>query len=329
LLAREVDHRAKNALSVVQSILRLTRAKTTEDFIAVVEGRVRAFAATHKLLSSTRWEGANLKEIVEEEMAPYRSHDDQRVTISGPSIVLRPASAQSAALALHELATNAAKYGALSRPEGSLRLAWTVDDDCVDLRWTETGGPATSAPKTMGFGLKIVRSCIEEQANGTVDCDWRPEGLACVLRIPAAQITDVAEDEDVAESPPPAANGLVFPGLSGKRILVVEDESLISMFMKDVISELGAGVVGPVNTLDDGYTVARSEAIDGAILDLNLGGTQTYPLAEILAARGVPFVFLTGYDSDSVDRRYSHIPVLQKPIEFDTLKHTLVSLTSS
>jgi two-component sensor histidine kinase/DNA-binding response OmpR family regulator len=330
LLAREVDHRAKNALSVVQSILRLTRAKTTEDFISIVEGRVRAFAATHKLLSATRWEGANLREIVEEEMAPYQDSDEQRVETSGPIVVLRPASAQSVALALHELATNAAKYGALSMRGGSLQLHWQLNADEVVIRWAESGGPATSTPRALGFGLRIVRSCIEEQANGTVVCDWRPEGLACTLTIPVSQVTGVVDEANAPEPELPThANGHSYNGLAGKRILVVEDESLISMFMKDVICELGAGVIGPINTLDAGYDVAKSEAMDGAILDLNLGGTQTYPLAEILSSRGVPFVFLTGYDSESVDRRYSHIPVLQKPIEFDTLKHTLVSLTGA
>src|SRR3990167_1531789 len=123
LLAREVDHRAKNTLAVVLSVLRLTRARTTPEFIAAVEGRIHALAATHNLLSATRWEGADLRKIVDEEMAPYQANHRQRVVTAGPAAILLPATAQAVALAVHELATNAAKYGALSTEAGTLQLA--------------------------------------------------------------------------------------------------------------------------------------------------------------------------------------------------------------
>ncbi len=141
LLAREVDHRAKNTLAVVLSVLRLTRAPTTPEFITAVEGRVHALAATHNLLSSTRWEGADLRKIVEEEMAPYHATHRQRVITAGPAVVLLPATAQAVALALHELATNAAKYGALSTETGTLTVSWKTGDDSLMLDWVETGGP--------------------------------------------------------------------------------------------------------------------------------------------------------------------------------------------
>jgi len=330
LLAREVDHRAKNALSVVQAILRLTRAPDTETFIRIVEGRVRAFAATHKILSATRWEGANLQDIIDEEMAPYRSADDGRVTLTGPHIMLKPASAQSMALVVHELATNAAKYGGLSRHTGGLQLKWVQRGDEILMTWVERGGPEVVAPRNPGFGFKIIRSCIEEQMNGTLAFAWDKEGMACTFTIPTSQIVETLHDVGRAEpetSKP--TNGHAYPGLTGKRILVVEDESLVSMFMEQVIEELGAGVIGPISCLSDGFSAAESEVIDGAILDLNLGGSQTYPLAEILTKRGVPFVFLTGYGAESIDRRYAHIPILQKPIESSVLKDTLVTLAAN
>src|SRR4030095_9897872 len=107
LLAREVDHRAKNMLAVVLSVLRLTKGKTTADFISTVEGRIHALAATHNLLSATRWQGANLRQIVDEELAPYRTEPRDRVVAEGPPALLLPATAQAIALAVHELATNA------------------------------------------------------------------------------------------------------------------------------------------------------------------------------------------------------------------------------
>src|SRR5262245_17455238 len=135
LLAREVDHRARNALAVVQSIVRLTRADSIEDYVAAVEGRIRALSRAHMLLSRSRWEGADLHKLVEEELAPYRPSEPGSVSASGPEVVLQPATAQALALALHELATNAAKYGALSSAAGKVRLTWELGADDLVLQW--------------------------------------------------------------------------------------------------------------------------------------------------------------------------------------------------
>ncbi len=142
LLAREVDHRAKNALAVVHAIVSLTRADNIAQFVAAVEGRVQALARAHSLLSESRWQGANISDIVEEELAPYRAPHFDRVKISGTSLSLDPSSAQALALALHELATNAAKYGALSKPSGRLQVSWSLTNGRLELRWIERGGPA-------------------------------------------------------------------------------------------------------------------------------------------------------------------------------------------
>ena len=259
LLAREVDHRAKNTLAVVLSVLRLTRAATTQDFIATVEGRVHALAATHNLLSSTRWEGADLGKIVEEEMAPYHASHRQRVITSGPAVVLLPATAQAVALALHELATNAAKYGALSTETGTLSVTWRAEGDALVLDWTETGGPPAAEPARLGFGLTIVRSSIEAQFRGGVSYEWRPEGLRCSLSIPAAQIAAVPPAK---ETPVPVpANNDARRSLAGMRLLVVEDELLVSMLVEEILGELGATVAGPYGRLADGLAAAKAEPL--------------------------------------------------------------------
>jgi PAS domain S-box-containing protein len=327
LLAREVDHRAKNTLAVVLSVLRLTRAPTTKDFIATVEGRVHALAATHNLLSATRWEGADLGKIVEEEMAPYHANHRQRVITGGPAVVLLPATAQAVALALHELATNAAKYGALSTETGTLGVTWRAEGDALVLDWTETGGPPAAEPARLGFGLTIVRSSIEAQFRGGVSYEWRREGLRCTLSIPAAQI---AAPPAAAEAPAPAPtdNG-TRRSLADMRLLVVEDELLVSMLIQEILGELGATVAGPYGRLADGLAAAKAERFDGAILDLNLAGESADPLADLLLARGVPFVFITGYQRESIDRRYANVPVLQKPIDAAALESVLLTLLGS
>jgi two-component sensor histidine kinase len=327
LLAREVDHRAKNTLAVVLSVLRLTRAPTTKDFIATVEGRVHALAATHNLLSATRWEGADLGKIVEEEMAPYHADHRRRVITSGPAVVLLPATAQAVALALHELATNAAKYGALSTETGTLGVTWRTEGDALVLDWTETGGPPAAEPARLGFGLTIVRSSIEAQFRGGVSYEWRRDGLRCRLSIPAAQI---AAPPAAAEAPAPVpANNGARRSLADMRLMVVEDELLVSMLIEEILGELGATVAGPYGRLADGLAAAKAERFDGAILDLNLAGESADPLADLLLARGVPFVFITGYQRESIDRRYANVPVLQKPIDAAALESVLLTLLGS
>ena len=121
-------------------------------------------------------------------MAPYHANHRQRVITDGPAVTLLPATAQAMALALHELATNAAKYGALSTETGTLSVTWRTDRDALVLDWKETGGPPAAEPARLGFGLTIVRSSIEAQFRGGVSYDWRPEGLRCTLSIPTAQI---------------------------------------------------------------------------------------------------------------------------------------------
>jgi len=326
LLAREVDHRAKNMLAVVLSVLRLTKAKTMPEFVTTVEGRIHALAATHNLLSATRWEGANLRQIVDEELAPYRTTGRDRVHTEGPPAMLLPATAQAVALALHELATNAAKYGALSVDSGRLSLTWAIGKEALELEWLETGGPAAKPPSSLGFGLSIVRSSIEAQFRGGVAYDWRPEGLCCRLSIPSAQIV-TPEPAAQPAKPDAAAHADAAPRcLAGKHLLMVEDEFLVGMMAKSILERLGARVSGPYARLADGLAAARTGSFDGALLDFNLAGELAEPLADLLISRGVPFAFLTGYQRDSIDRRYANVPLLQKPVEADALEKVLVSL---
>jgi CheY-like chemotaxis protein len=276
-------------------------------------------------LSSTRWEGADLRKIVDEEMAPYHATHRQRVITDGPAAVLLPATAQAVALALHELATNAAKYGALSTEAGTLHVRWKIGDDALVLDWTETGGPPAAEPARLGFGLTIVRSSIEAQFRGGVSYEWRPDGLRCRLSIPATQIA-VAPPPKAAPAEAPPDPGAARRSLAGMRLMVVEDELLVGMLLQDILTDLGAEVAGPYGRLVDGLAAAKAERFDAAILDLNLAGQAAEPLADLLMAHSVPFVFITGYQRDSIDRRYANVPVLPKPIDAAALEGVLLTL---
>ena len=317
LLAREVDHRARNALAVVQSIVRLTRASSVDGYVAAVEGRIKALARAHSLLSDSRWHGADLDALVAEELAPYRLSEAEKVKISGPKVSLVPHMAQGLALALHEMATNAAKHGALSSMAGKVSVAWQVQPDNLILQWVETGGPRIAPPPARSFGLNVIRASIESQLGGKTTFDWNPEGMRCTLSIPrhdtgisgASKKTNGA---DSTQGPPKIAYG--------RRVLVVEDEALVAMMIQEFLTEYGHSVVGPVGRAAEALMAAKETEYDAAILDINLGDGMAYPVADILSARGVPFVFVTGYEADTVDDRFRHVPVLQKPIERQALQ---------
>jgi PAS domain S-box-containing protein len=183
LLAREADHRTKNLLALAQAAVHLTNGESAAELKTAIEGRLRALANAHTLLAQSRWTGANLRNLALEELAPYRAKEDSRVRIEGPDLMLEQQSAQAIALALHELTTNAVKYGALSAPSGRIALTWRLQSvNRLFVRWAESGGPPVSPPLRKGFGTRVMtRIC--EQLNGELKFDWRADGLICDIGI--------------------------------------------------------------------------------------------------------------------------------------------------
>jgi two-component sensor histidine kinase/CheY-like chemotaxis protein len=182
LLTQEVDHRAKNALALAQSIVRLTRGADVRAYIAAVEGRINALARVHTILSLSSWQGAGIRKLVDEELAPYSIAD--QIALCGSEVQLQPATAQTLALALHELVTNSAKYGALSTLAGHLSIKWETQGGLLLLTWEETGGPPVQKPAARGFGTTSVIASIESQLGGKAKFDWHSEGLVCRLSVP-------------------------------------------------------------------------------------------------------------------------------------------------
>jgi PAS domain S-box-containing protein len=178
-LAREAEHRSKNVLASVQAAVNLSRADTPEGLKQAIEGRIRALANVHSLFVESRWIGAELSAIAAQELDPYAAKE--RVRIEGPPVLLEPNAAQAVAVTLHELATNAAKYGSLSGAGGRIELTWVHGaDKRLVMRWTETGGPAVQVPTRQGFGSRVIDRMIG-QLKGKARFDWRPEGLICEI----------------------------------------------------------------------------------------------------------------------------------------------------
>jgi PAS domain S-box-containing protein len=209
LLSRELDHRAKNALAIVQAALRLTPREDAAAFASTIEGRVASLARAHTLLAQGRWVGADLRAVVAGEIQPFlgrpgflgaSSPVGPHATLEGPPVPVLPAAVQALSMAFHELATNAAKYGALSVPEGHLGITWSLIELegvwTLHISWRETGGPGIAAPSRRGFGSTLIEATIRRQLGGRLDLDWRAEGLHWQAWVPLARLA--------ADGSPPA-----------------------------------------------------------------------------------------------------------------------------
>ena len=184
-LAREAEHRSKNVLATVQATVALSQSDTPEGLKQAIEGRILALANVHSLFVETRWIGAELSTIATQELSPYSEKEEGRVQIDGPQVLLEPNAAQVVAVTLHELATNAAKYGALSVPNGQISLTWLHEaDGKLILRWSEIGGPPVKTPTHQGFGTRVIERTIG-QLKGKARFDWHADGLICEITLQA------------------------------------------------------------------------------------------------------------------------------------------------
>jgi len=198
LLSREVDHRSKNVLAVVQAIIQLTEAPDMQAYRARITGRIQSLARTHNLLAETKWDGVSLERLIHDELSPFETDEDaapskRRFTVSGPDIILKPATAQAFALILHEMLTNAVKYGALTALNGRVQISWSYlagSKDMLCFTWQEWDGPATKEPDRAGFGWTVIRSSVEEQMRGTLTTKWSETGLSMVIVVPTDEVSD-------------------------------------------------------------------------------------------------------------------------------------------
>jgi PAS domain S-box-containing protein len=193
LLMHEANHRAKNMLSLVQAIARQTAAREPEDFVGRFSERLQALSANQDLLVRNEWNGVEIEDLVRAQLAFFADLIGSRIAVRGPKLRFKAASAQAIGLALHELATNAGKYGALSMDTGRVDISWGTDGDILTMSWTEREGPPVSAPKGRGFGTIVMETMAERSVGGTVDLDYAPSGVSWRLTCPAANALEPAE----------------------------------------------------------------------------------------------------------------------------------------
>src|SRR5712675_718007 len=198
LLMGEISHRARNMLSLVQAIARQTAAREPEGFIERFTERIQALAANQDLLVRNEWQGVDVEELVRAQLAHFADLIGSRIAVQGPKLRLKAGSAQAIGLALHELATNAGKYGALSTDTGRVDVRWGTDGDTFPMSWTERDGPPVSAPKRRGFGTIVMEAMAERSVDGAVDLDYAPSGVTWRLTCPAANALEPWEREQIS-----------------------------------------------------------------------------------------------------------------------------------
>jgi two-component sensor histidine kinase len=181
---REVNHRSKNMLTLILTIARRTASATPEDFVARFEQRLLALAANMDLLVASGWQRLNLEELVRSQLSHFGGTLQERFLVHGPPVLVPAQAAQAIGMALHELATNAAKYGSLSTDTGQVEICWNIDGQDFCMTWRETGGPRVSAPTTRGFGSVLIDSVVKATLSGEVSVDFASTGLVWQLRCP-------------------------------------------------------------------------------------------------------------------------------------------------
>jgi two-component sensor histidine kinase len=186
LLVREVDHRAKNLLSVVQAIAHQTKASSVQEFIARFDERIRSLKASHDLLVKSKWRNLQLAEFVRAQLAHFGPMLGSRIIVRGPDLTITVAAAQAIGMTIHELATNAGKYGALSNDTGHVDVRWQLEDDTFVMDWTEHGGPLVQSPERRGFGSTVIEAMAKQTVGGKVEADYAPAGFGWHLTCPAA-----------------------------------------------------------------------------------------------------------------------------------------------
>lgn len=332
VLMQEVNHRAKNMLGLVQAIARQTAFRSPEEFIERFQARLQALAASQDLLVKSGWKDVPLDSLIRIQLAHFADVLDRRIVLVGPPLLIKASAAQSLGVILHELSTNAAKYGALSIPAGRITLDWTVQplesgELEFRMRWAELGVAGVEPPKTRGFGSTVLESFARMSLAAKTSVEFAPGGLVWNLRCALADVVDrsgaPAGADDAAA---PTAIGAVTHGRS--RVLIVEDEALPAMELASLLSDAGFDVVGPAASVRTALRcLEESAGCDAALLDVNLGSETSEPIARKLIAAKIPFLAISGYSGDQLPAIFAGIRFLPKPLDHARLLDEINRLT--
>ena len=328
MLNEELNHRVKNILAVIKSLVGhpVQDGRHLADYVTSLKGRIQALAVAHDQV--VRGDGGGLMiDLMGAELSPYRGSAAE-VVLSGPEIWLDSRAFSVMALVLHELSTNAAKYGALSRTGGHLDVRWslTPEGNC-EVVWREFGGPPVVPPTRNGFGTALIDRSVPYDLGGESRVDYLPTGVVARFVLPARHLTTPGISP-VAETKSPQAAPQAPKALRENiELLLVEDQMLIAMDVESMLADNGITNVVTAASSADALRRLKDYTPDVAVLDINLGMTTSAPVAEELMKRNIPFVFATGYgDRSMIPEACRAVPVLPKPYEADALMAAIQNL---
>ena len=321
LVVRELNHRVRNILALVGSIVSQARgtAHDVEAFVQALEHRIQALSETHKLLTEFDWRPIDMRLLCERALLAYRAHVPVRLTLEGEALALPPELASLLALVLHELASNAAKYGALSGLSGHVQLRWSCPAEVLTITWQETGGPPVERPQRQGFGTSLIKEALAYEFDASCQLDFLPAGVQARFTIPYQRLgrelergTAAEESEAVPFTPPPFV------------ALLLEDDYILAREMAQTLEKLGAVQVDTAPTVARALECLARTAYDFALLDANVRGQFSGKVAELLHAQGVPFAFATGYGSrDQALQNMPCVAVMSKPVTTQQVRAAL------
>nr|WP_086491861.1 HWE histidine kinase domain-containing protein [Novosphingobium panipatense] len=319
LLIAELNHRVRNILGVIRGLIRQSQPDedAVRDFVTVVDGRIHALARAHNQITDDHWGPAPLQALIDAEAAAFAADKETSIISEGPAILLNPQAYSTMALVIHELVTNSTKYGSLSG-EGEVHIAWDRNpaNDLV-LSWHETGGPPVSPPTRKGFGTTIVDRSVPYDLGGSSEIHYDPAGVRASFRIPARHVSEPRNHQGpYVKLPAPPHHAQVTPPadlLAGRSVLLVEDSLIIALDAEDIMTRLGAELT-PASTVEGAHDALDSFTPDFAVLDINLGDQTSFPVADRLLEKGVPFFFASGYGEQAkLPDEHRARMVIQKP----------------
>lgn len=314
LLVRELNHRVRNMLGLIAGLIDQTQreAGDMETLAAKLEARVQAMGRAHTQIESVRWERAPLAQLLDVEVQALAGAG--QVHVHGAAVDVDPDAYLSLALVLHELATNARKYGGLSGAQGHVDVDWHWAP-CEDLviTWREHGGPATATPQRRGFGLRVIESAMAHELQGAAELEFGPGGLEARLTVPGRF---VAAGRTIAPVPVAAARRPAGTGPLPARVLVVEDDLVIALLAESLLRDIGCRDVLGVGSATEALEALSRGHFDLALLDVNLGQDTSEAVAERLAALGVPWIVASGYsEADGLPPLLLGAPRVVKPYD--------------
>ncbi len=328
MLNEELNHRVKNILALIKSLVGqpVGDGRTLQDYVASLQGRIQALAFAHDQV--VRGDGGGmLRELLEAELTPY-GHSANTIQLVGPAVSLDSRAFSVMALVLHELATNAAKYGALSSAGGRLTVEWQITEagECR-IAWREAGGPSVRPPTRVGFGSALIDRSIPYDLGGRSTVTYAPTGVEGDFLLPARHVALAEPRAKAVKGVIASAPVIADPLDPALRILLVEDQMLIAMDVEGMLADLGLENVLTAASVEDALIKLSSFNPDVAVLDVNLGDGTSIAVAKELSRRSVPFLFATGYgNSAPIPEGLAAAPIIRKPYDRDQLIGALTTI---